>query len=527
METSAIINKKSLLIVLAIVIIAAVTQAQNLFRFPFYQDVEGTNLSNAWAFVNGGELSPYTYVYDEPPVGSIILGVWATLTGGFSAFGFSMNSGRLLMLIYHLASIALVYGVTRKLTKNDFAALIAAAVFTFSPLSAGFQRRVLLDNQMLVWLLAALYFTLGERRTLTHYILSGICFAIAVLTKFAAIGFLPAFLFIIRLRADHYHRRFATSLWLALAIFLISFYPLYAQMKMELFPEGTVLGGDFPHVSLLESLIDRGPATGTFLNIGSGFSDSFALWTDLSNATADPVIVFGGLIAALFILIVAVENKELRPLIAMFFGYGLYLVVAGQVFSSDVIALLPLLAVSIGTVAGAVAKVIVGNSHSLFRYGFATLCAGILLYPFFTFYLNRPIIYTADQVGGQLEAINWVVENVPEDAVVVTDNYAFVELREELPNTEHYWRVDTDPDIKFNVLNDDSCNIDYLLTTPQVFADIQGYGLDLMRRAFENSELLITYPNNGWPIEVRQVRKANCTSQVGEDETVAMNVGGS
>jgi hypothetical protein len=516
METTAIINRKSLLIVLVVVVLAAVVQSQNLFRFPFFQDVEGTNLANAWAFANTGELSPYTYVYDEPPVGSMILGLWLTITGGVSSFGFSMNSGRLLMLLYQLAAIALVYGITRKITKSDFAAFIAALVFAFSPLAVGFQRRVLLENQMLVWLLAALYFSLGERRTLLDYLLSACCFGIAALNKFAAIGFAPALLYIIYLQAHPYHRRFSTQLWLTLSSCLISFFPLYAQMKQELFPQGSLLGGDFPHVSLLQSLADRGPQTGAFLNIGSGLSDSFAQWTDLANVTADPVIVYGGLVAALFVFVLAIDNRQLRSLIAMTIGYGLYLVVVGQVFSADIVVLLPFLAMHLGVVIGVLGKLMVGNSRSLLRYAVATVGVGLLLYPFVMFYLSRSPIYTANQVDGQVEATTWIVENVPENAVIVTDNYAFVELREQRPNTQHYWHIDTDPAIKYTILNDDLCSIDYLITTPQVFADIQTYGLDLMRRAFDNSELLMTFPNNGWPVEVRQVRKENCIPELAE-----------
>ncbi|MDX2162301.1 MAG: glycosyltransferase family 39 protein [bacterium] len=518
METQAIVSKKSLLIVLAVVVVAAIVHGQNLFLFPFIQDVEGTNLSNAWALMNTGELSPYTYVYEEPPAGSIILAAWASLTGGFSAFGFSMNSGRLFMLFCHLFSIVFVYGITQKVTKSDIAALVAALVFTFSPLSAGYQRRVLLENLMLPFLLASIYGIVGERRTLTHYIGSAFLFGLAVLTKLAVIGFLPAMLLFIRVRSDQQHRRFAVNLWLALALFLIALFPIYAQMKQELFPQGTFLGGDFPHVSLLESLGDRGPATGSFLNIGAGFGAAFALWTEISNTTADPVLVYGGLISALFTFVMGLDkrNAGLRATTFMMLGYALYLAAVGTIYSADIIPLLPILAINIGVLAGAVITLIAGQTPNLLRYGFATVAAGVILYPFITFYASRPAIYAANQVEGQLEAINWLIENTPEDAVIVTDNFAFVELRERRTNTEHYFRVDTDPEIRYNVLNDNQCNIDYLLTTPQVFNDIQTYGLNLMQRTFNTSEILMTYPNNGWPIEVRQVRKADCAPEIAQ-----------
>ena len=102
----------------------------------------------------------------------------------------------------------------------------------------------------------------------------------------------------------------------------ISFYPLYAQMKEELFPEGSALGGNFPHVSLIERLSDRGPDTGRFLNYGSGLGPAFQDWVDLSNPTADPVIIYGGLVAAIFVLLMAVDDRKLRPLVAMLIAVG-------------------------------------------------------------------------------------------------------------------------------------------------------------------------------------------------------------
>ncbi|MBK9747772.1 MAG: hypothetical protein IPO91_13450 [Chloroflexi bacterium] len=67
METRAIIDRKSIFLVIILVVLAVAANVQTLFQFPFIQDVEGTNLSNAWAVSTTGELSPYTYTYEEPP----------------------------------------------------------------------------------------------------------------------------------------------------------------------------------------------------------------------------------------------------------------------------------------------------------------------------------------------------------------------------------------------------------------------------------------------------------------------------
>lgn len=509
-------DRKGLFILAVILIIAAVTQAQNMFEFPYYQDIEGTNISNAWSLINTDALSPYTYAYDEPPAGSFLLSGWAIVAGGISAFGSSIYTGRALMLLMHILATVMVYAITRKLSNSDLTAAIATLIFVFSPLVTILQRRVLLDNIMIVWLLTSFYLVIGDRRTLVHYLASAGFFGLAVLTKGAAIFTLPAFIYILRSSADKHHRSFATNLWAALSVFLIAFYPLYAQMKQELFPEGWFLGGDFPHVSLLEAVMDRGPDTGRFLNIGSGLGHSFESWVNLENFTADPILIYAGLVSLLFVTLLSFDNKRLRPIVAMNLGYMFYLLLGGQVFDSDIIPMLPLLAINTGIIMGAILKLIAGSGESagFIRYSFAALSLGVLLYPFWMFYSARVDIYSMNQVSGQMEALAWVQNNVSSDATIVIDNYAFVELRETHPNAHHYWRVDTDPAIKFNVLDDNQCNIDYLITTPQVMADIDIYNMDLMDRTLRNSQVIRSYENNGWPVEIRQVSKTDCFAEV-------------
>lgn len=506
-----VLGRLSAFLLIGILIIAGLAQAENMFQFPYYQDAEGTNIANTWSVLNGGDLSPYTYAYEDPPTGRFILGAWTLLTGGFSQFGFVLDSGRVLMLGLHLLSVAFVYGITRKLSNSTLAAILAAVVFAFSPLVTSIQRRVLLDNIMLVFLLGAFYLSIGKERTLYHYLLAAIAFGMAFLIKTDALWFLIPMLFTIRITSHPQHRRFAHTIFLTMSILLMSLYALYAQMRLELFPEGFFLGGDFPHVSLIESMMDRGPDTGVFLNIASGLGNGIDQWTNVSNITADPIIVFAGAIAIVFTMILSVDNKGLRPLVAMVLGFAGAMLFGGQVFPADVIMVLPFFAAAIGIVAAAIASAAtVITENGVFKLLLTLLTLGIVLYPFWTFYSARLEIYTVNQVDGQLEAINWVERNLPQDALVVTDNYAWVTLRGEMPNVHHYWKVDTDPDVKFTLLNDNHCSIDYLITTPQVLSDIDGFNMDLMRRAYNSSELLMSYENNGWPVQVWQVSKQNC-----------------
>jgi hypothetical protein len=266
--------------------------------------------------------------------------------------------------------------------------------------------------------------------------------------------------------------------------------------------------------------MDRGAPNGRFLNMANGLESSFDLWTNLKNITADPVIFLGGLASFAFAFIFAIDNKLLRTIVAMTVCGFLYLLIGGTVFDSHAVLLLPLFAIMIGAVTGAFSKLI-GRilPPGILRLGLKVAVAVALLYPFWIYYSNRLDVYTMDQVTGQQQAINWLQKNTPEDAVIVTDNFAFVDLRETHPNTQDYFKVETDPQIRYLTLNNNVCAIDYVVTTPQVLSDITTFNMDFMKPVVDNSEVLITYPNNGWPVEIRQVKQLNCaqTAQANED----------
>src|SRR5690349_13538590 len=74
--------------------LALVSHAFNMFNYPLYHQDEGIVSEQAWSFLNSGQLSPYTYAYEHPPVATFMLSLWTLLTGGFHTFGSALNSGR-------------------------------------------------------------------------------------------------------------------------------------------------------------------------------------------------------------------------------------------------------------------------------------------------------------------------------------------------------------------------------------------------------------------------------------------------
>jgi len=99
-----------------LLVAVALAHGVNMFGYPHYESDEGTYTAQAQAFVEHGKLAPYTYWYDHAPAGWMLLGLWAKLTGGFFTFGFSVNSGRVLMLLLHLGSSIILYYAIRKIT---------------------------------------------------------------------------------------------------------------------------------------------------------------------------------------------------------------------------------------------------------------------------------------------------------------------------------------------------------------------------------------------------------------------------
>src|SRR2546428_9776433 len=140
------------------VISGAVTHGYNLFNYPLYITDEGIYMQQAWSVLREGRLSPYTYFYDHAPAGWLMIAGWVSvLPHQFEAFGNAINTGRVLMLLVHIASTFLLFQIARRLSGSLIAAFEATFFFNLSPLAIYYQRQVLLDNLMVFWLLVSLY----------------------------------------------------------------------------------------------------------------------------------------------------------------------------------------------------------------------------------------------------------------------------------------------------------------------------------------------------------------------------------
>ncbi len=508
-------NHAELFWVVTLLLIAAFAFSHNMYHYPYYEDDEGTYMSQAWAVLTQGKLAPYTYWYDHAPAGWLLIAVWEVLTGGFFTFGFSVNSGRVLMMVLHVISAYFLYKIAKKISGSKLAASISVLVFALSPLGLSFERRVLLDNIMTFWLLISYYLILGNGKRLRRYILSAILFGIAVLSKESAVFFLPVMLFTVYKNAHSSHRIFAIWKWVSVAFCVISLYFLYALINGEFFPTGTLLGGIAQHVSILDAFhYQMSRKGGFFLSPKSAFMLNFWEWIrgGFFIPVPDPVIIIGGIIATALMSIWSLKDRRLLFVSLPCLAYWLFLVRGGEIIGFYIIPLMPFLALCIGM---SVYKLSEFLSRWVFRSVTKPLFVLILLSPFIWYYATHPAVYQLDQTTPQLKALDWIAKNIPKKANLLIDNYAYIEFHDHTPANKYnlptlanyYWKADKDPDVNAKVLNGNWRNVDYILATPQVQYDANFAGLPLVKDAFDNSAAIQTFQGHKWNVEIRKVIK--------------------
>src|SRR5713226_5729928 len=332
----------------------AISHGYHLFLYPLYITDEGIYMQQAWSILREGMLSPYTYSYDHAPAGWLVIAAWVSLLPRqFQTFGDAINTGRVLMLLVHLASVYLLFQTTRRLSGGLTAAVVACFLFNLSPLAVYYQRQVLLDNLMVFWLLLSLYLATSEDQRILTPLLSGLALGVCVVTKENAIFFTPVIGYLlygkVRPRVNY---RFALSFWLFSGLSTISLYFLYAVLKNELLPSHfnfNLNAAPADHVSLLYTIwwqLHRNQ--GGLLDLHSNF------WTFSLGAwlPKDTFILVGGAISMLINLVLGLRDRVrsrgelVASLLAL--SYTFYLVRGSVMLEFYVVPLVPFMAMNIG-----------------------------------------------------------------------------------------------------------------------------------------------------------------------------------
>jgi hypothetical protein len=300
-------------------------------------DDEGTYAAQAYAVQVWGRIAPYTYWYDHPFGGWLLIAGYTWVTGAFGRASTTVGAVRECMLVVHLVSVVLLYGVARRVgCRRGFAGL-AVVLFSWGPLGVWYQRLAFLDNLVVLWVLAALVLAASPRRSAAAAAGAGVCLGCAVWSKETAVLLAPGVYGLLVSRWDRRNRRFVHRNFLGMLVGVCGMYLVYAGVKGEVLPGPG-------HVSLWSAVrwqvVDR-PGSGSVWQAGSGTRGLVVGWW-----RADPVLLGVGLVAA----VAALGVRRLRMI-------GLVVLVAVGMLGRDgytpyayVTAVLPFLALAVAGV---------------------------------------------------------------------------------------------------------------------------------------------------------------------------------
>jgi 4-amino-4-deoxy-L-arabinose transferase-like glycosyltransferase len=469
-------------IALAIALITGLlTHSYHLFEYPLYSTDEGIYIERAWAIIREDRLSPQTYFYDHAPAGWILIALWVfLLPGHFEVFGNPVNSGRVLAVILHLASVYLLFRIARKLSGGLLAPVVATFFFNFSPLAIYYQRMILLDNIMVFWLLLSIYLLLRDRRRIFTGLWSGLTFGISVITKENAIFFAPTvFYLLVRQVAGDTNRRFTVSFWIFAASTPILAYCLYATLKGELLPPQVDFNLGHPpqgHVALLYELwyqIHRNQ--GTLFAQGSYLH---TLWLP-----KDSFLLAAGTAAMVICLFAGWQQRKKNPalLVAGTFAFEIafYLARGSVLLDFYVLPLIPMYALCIGLVADRVVRRFPAPTSRLALQALAAIIAVLLVLPSGGYLLKhgqRGQLQPADQYNVPLAwmqnaQISWIRGHIPPGDKIITDEDIWValhDIRPVYPYAQSHYNAVSDPPVRRMFGGGNWQDINYIVASNQM-----------------------------------------------------------
>ncbi|MDN4474358.1 glycosyl hydrolase family 8 [Demequina sp. SYSU T00192] len=484
-------RRTEVVLVVAVLVVSAVLHAWNMFGYPYFENDEATYLSRGWAFITEGQLDVNTYRYDHAPLGWMGIGGWLGATGGGALFGGMLEAGRVLMLLVHVANTFLVYLVGKRLTHGRITAgMIAALVFALSPLGIYFQRRVLLDNLMVLWVLLAILLLVRRPLTLGRTIGSGIAFGVAVLTKLNAAFFGIGFLVLLWAGAAGPQRKHAVLHWLASAGGTVLLFFVYAMLNDELLPAPVDADGVPARVSLVDTFglqLGRGDFAWPW-EAESSFQLAVGSWLVKDQFT---MVIGAGATLALLAMMVLRRFRDAGTVAVVVFilSYCLFLARGGIVIDLYVVPALPFLALAVGILVARITEIappgalrpVIGSAAAV------AIVAGYVMVA------DQKHLVT-DETANQVAAVEWIEQEVDPDAVIAADNYVYPELAQEggYSGTMYFFNAEYDPELRESYA-DDWRDIEYLVLTHEVLDQIAQGTVPRMAEVLAHSELVASY----------------------------------
>ncbi len=526
----------------------------NINGFPTYTEDEGTYISQAWAFAQQGDLAIYTYWYDHAPAGWMTLGIWESIIHQFWKFGLSVDSGRVFVVFLVSLTTVVVYNSLVQQTNNRPLSLVATLPFIFSPLCIYFHRQLLLDNIMTFWILVSVYFLLKNQIHLSRAIISGFICGIAILSKESTLFLIPSLLYLLWTGSYGRNRRILVGSWICSFCTIVFLYPMYALLKGEFFPAGTLFGGDKPHVSLLDAWLFQASRKGVSILVAGPTSDVIVKQTWMRFDSFFSVIT---VLISIVIIVLSFKkgaNRFHRMSAIATLCFGFY-VLKGPIFSWYIIPIIPFLCFNLALFLDFlsnsireylvyypirikilktfksirnnvfVTKILAKPSINRIVYQIRirlfillrmTVGLGIVLVIAVQLFTNR-FVFTANHTQDQKDVIVWAKEvlNVSSNKkpFIVIDNYSYLDLngvreRATEANFQYFWKIDSDPAIRDGILQGDWRNIDYLIVTPALWETVKNGDIPMVASAYESSDEVKVFNQTGvYPVSVRKVRK--------------------
>jgi hypothetical protein len=437
-------RRAGVLLLIAVLAVVAVVHLWGMTRAPQRGDDEGTYVSQAWAVQHWRELAHYTYWYDHPPLGWILIAGYTAATRAFTRAPNAVAAGREFIFVLQLVSCGLLYALARRVGLRRAAAAAAVLLFSLSPLALTFHRAVYLDNIATPFVLAAFVLALSPARRLAAHMGSGLCFGLAVLCKETSLLLLPALAWQFWGATDRRTRRYSVVVAGSLFLLTGSTYLLYALLRGELLPGPG-------HVSLFDGvwwqLFNR--------RVGGSVFDpeSYNYDTVLSWLRLDPWL----LAAALVLAPVALAIRRLRPLTVGFLLLVAMITRPGYLPIPFVIGLLPLAALIVAAVGDAVWgppwRSLAGTARIWPLAGRVALSATLVTAALAVGPQWRDKdrdLMTTDHDAPLAQAERWIAANLPPSSRLVVDDAIWVDLVRRGRPPKHvvwFWKLGTDPEV--------------------------------------------------------------------------------
>jgi hypothetical protein len=193
----------------------------------------------------------------------------------------------------------------------------------------------------------------------------------------------------------------------------------------------------------------------------------------------------------------------LRAFLALLLiSFWAFLLITNIIFTSYLVIFFPLMTLNVAVALNDLLKVPnKGFGFDLIRVIWIFALIGVLI-PYQTQQARSLMTQNATNAQTSASALSWIRRHVPTNSTIIVDSYLYADLHEPegptgkaYPDAQIYWNVVLDPDVRFNVLQDNWHKIDYIILDPQMQNDIRTRPSDtfLIDQALHHATLAQTF----------------------------------